>query len=196
MDASNCCLPFAVPSSNQTCLPPLHRSSPPFSHTHHTMASATRLERLRKLTLADIDALPDRPLEPIVSDSDASGGVSLEPALGQPSKQTTAKTVAPHTEPVAEEQVTDRRFVWLKDVASSYNPAPMPQSSIAATPPPSAALPAINLQRGDLAQAQHHFAPIQAVAKYPYRFCDKAHQQDIASAFFDQGQFWAREWDL
>jgi hypothetical protein len=57
-------------------------------------------------------------------------------------------------------------------------------------------LPVSDLQRGDLASPRHHFTPIQALAKYPYKYCNKIHMQDIASAFFDQGKFWQREWDL
>jgi hypothetical protein len=74
--------------------------------------------------------------------------------------------------------------------------------SLSATQTPTApskvspALPTTNLNRGDLATVYHLFTPIQALAKYPYKFCDKNHSQDIASAFFDGGKFWKREWDL
>jgi hypothetical protein len=40
------------------------------------------------------------------------------------------------------------------------------------------------------------FCPILPVAKYPYKYVPKASSQAVASSFFDQGQFWAREWDL
>jgi hypothetical protein len=50
-----------------------------------------------------------------------------------------------------------------------------------------------------LAQVTTHgeyFCPILPVAKYPYNYVPKAESQAVASAFFDQGQFWKREWDL
>jgi len=40
------------------------------------------------------------------------------------------------------------------------------------------------------------FCPIQALAKYPYKFVPKAYSQAVASAIFDGGKFWQREWDL
>ncbi|ENI06892.1 hypothetical protein COCC4DRAFT_49509 [Bipolaris maydis ATCC 48331] len=56
--------------------------------------------------------------------------------------------------------------------------------------------PTTNLRRGELASAHDHFTPIQALAKYPYTYCDKSHMQPIASAIFDQGKFWNRVWDI
>ena len=40
------------------------------------------------------------------------------------------------------------------------------------------------------------FCLILPIAKYPYKYVPKAHSQAVASAFFDNGQFWSREWDL
>lgn len=57
-------------------------------------------------------------------------------------------------------------------------------------------LPVTDLQRGDLASPRYHFTPIQALAKYPYKFCGRDLLQQVASAFFDQGKFWKREWEL
>ncbi|KAJ4340925.1 hypothetical protein N0V95_007379 [Ascochyta clinopodiicola] len=161
------------------------------------MASAARLQRLRKLTQVDVDALPDLAPEPAFDDSDVSGGVPLEPLIDTPSEQTAADSRQPRPEQTTDEPNTDRRYLWLKDTESSYNPISMLKSPInTATPKPSAALPATNLKRGDLASTRLHFTPIQALGKYPYKFCNKTNSQDIASAFFDQGKFWAREWDL
>lgn len=89
----------------------------------------------------------------------------------------------------------DRRFVLIEGAASSYSPSATMQVPVC---PPTAAkkLPTTNLQRGDLASLYDHFTPLLAVAKYPYKFCNKQHSQDIASAFFDEGKFWLREWDL
>ncbi|KAJ8105879.1 hypothetical protein OPT61_g9913 [Boeremia exigua] len=145
------------------------------------MASTARLERLRKLVQADLSALPDRTPEPVASDSDASGGVALDP-VDAPSKQP-----AP-TQPTPQPN-TDR---WLNDAESANRP------SIASTPPPppGAPLPPTTLNRGDLGSSTQHYAPVLALSRYPYKWCDKRHSQDIVSAFFDQGKFWAREWDL
>ena len=166
------------------------------------MALAARLERLRKIVQADLAALPDRAVEPIASDSDASGGVPLEPLVETVNKQTAADVVQPPTKPLTKKPSTellntDRRYVWLKDAESSYNPSAITKTALTASPPKSTAkLPSSKLNRGDLAPATQHYAPIVALAKYPYKWCDRTHSQDIASAFFDQGKFWAREWDL
>jgi hypothetical protein len=148
--------------------------------------------------LTCLQALPDRVItpEPVVDNDDVSGGVSLlEPqaAAEDSSKQSeVALPTRPAPAPAAE--ITDRRFVLVKGAGSSYNTGTMRSS--AAPPKQTSKLSATNLQRGDLAAPHHHFTPIQALAKYPYRFCDKSLSQDIASAFFDGGKFWDREWDL
>jgi len=162
------------------------------------MASAARLERLRKIVQQDLDALPDRPsIGPIVSDSDTSGGIALE-VIDAPSKQPEAIVqTPPESVPITSAANTDRRFVLLKDAESSYNPKSMPKPAATdTTPKPAAPLPSKNLHRGDLGSATQHYSPVLALSRYPYRWCDKTHSQDIASAFFDQGKFWAREWDL
>lgn len=142
-------------------------------------ASAARLERLRNIVQQDLDALPDRPsAEP--SDRPA--------AFVQPQ---------PDPAPIAPEPNTDRRFVLVKDADSSYNPKSMPKPASTTAPPKLAALlPSNNLNRGDLGSATEHYSPIVALSRYPYKWCNKTHSQDIASAFFDEGKFWAREWDL
>jgi len=58
------------------------------------------------------------------------------------------------------------------------------------------ALTDTDLKPGGLISFGHKFTSIQALSKYPYKFCNKADMQDIASAFFDAGKFWDREWDL
>jgi hypothetical protein len=184
------------------------------------MASASRLDRLAKLVQKDINvsgsvfwrqhvttlltseqALPFRPLPPEptrVDDDDESGGVLLEEPqlpLAACSKQL---ATSPHKEvmPVSPKAQpnTDRRFLWIEGAVSSYNPGKM--SKVANPPPSSSPLPSSDLNRGDPTAPHHHFTPILALAKYPYRFCNKSHSQDIASAFFDAGKFWKREWDL
>ncbi|KAG9384768.1 hypothetical protein A1F94_004315 [Pyrenophora tritici-repentis] len=163
------------------------------------MASSARLNRLRRLIEPDLNVLPDRPAssDP-VPDSDDDGRVLLEPTASHaPESKPTAPSKADMTTkaPAAN---TDRRFIWVKDAESSFNPNLDSMRLTTAPSPPSGAtkLPAIDLQCGDLASARNHYTPIQALAKYPYKYCNKIHMQDIASAFFDQGKFWEREWDL
>lgn len=164
------------------------------------MAPAARLERLQKLIQADLDVLPDRTPEPIVSSSDVSSDVSLQHTAGVVNKPTATNLAQRQTKPVSvkpttEEPNTGCRYVWLKDAKSSHIPASNTKS-ITPSPKPTARLPATKLNRGDLAPPAQHYTPILALAKYPYKWCDKADSQDIASAFFDRGKFWAREWDL
>jgi hypothetical protein len=134
-----------------------------------------------------------------MEDKDDSGGVSLvKPQLldDTPIKQPAVKPSIKATFVTAEVQANnERRFLLVEGVESSYNLGAIPPLT---TMPASlaAALPATDLNHGDIAAAQHHFAPILALAKYPYKFCNKSHSQDIALAFFDQGKFWNREWDL
>ena len=174
--------------------PMVHRARQPNS----TMASTARLERLRKIVQQDLDALPDLPpTEPIFSDSDTSGGIALE-VVDAPNKQPEA-IVQPQPEPtpITSDANTDRRFVLLKGAESSFNPKSMPKSATTTVPPkPAAPLPSNNLNRGDLGSATDHYSPVVALSRYPYKWCNKIHSQDIASAFFDQGKFWTREWDL
>ncbi|KAI4645459.1 uncharacterized protein J4E78_009369 [Alternaria triticimaculans] len=175
--------------------------------------ASSRLQRLQRSVQTDLDALPDRPVSPQpepnpepkpdhASYNDSTGGVSLEnaPPNAPASKQdSTSKIDTSIKTPPAVEN-TERRYVWVKDADSSFNPnLDSMRLSTASAPAPqtgAAGLPATDLQRGDIASPRHHFTPIQALSKYPYKYCDKSHMQDIASAFFDQGKFWQREWDL
>jgi len=75
-------------------------------------------------------------------------------------------------------------------------PPPLPPAAAQSRPPTTATMPPTDLQRGQLASSRHRFAPIRGWSKYPYAFCDEPRTQAIASAFFDQGKFWGREWDL
>lgn len=154
-----------------------------------------------QLTANYKQALPDRPTQPDAEpaeDNDSHcGGVSLEePQLHLPSesKQTSDEASATVTTPTGSSPNTERRFVLVEGAVSSYNMGSKRPAN--ALPAPYAPLPSIDLHRGDLAAARHHFTPIVALSKYPYKFCDESHFQDIASAFFDAGKFWNRQWDL
>jgi hypothetical protein len=162
----------------------------------HLERLQARLERLHHTVQADLEALPTLTPEPILSDSDSTGGVALD-SLQTPGDQSAADAVQPDNTPSAPQPNPDRRYVWLPDAESSYNPtaSPVPLANTA-TLPPSTPLLCPDLNRGDLGSATKHYCPIVALSRYPYRWCDKADSQDIASAFFDQGKFWEREWDL
>lgn len=163
------------------------------------MASAARLERLRKLIQAEVDALPERSSVPIVDGGDTPEGAVHEPPIDASSQQTTTGPPQLQAESTIQELSTNRwntRTKVGRDTGCSHDSASIPTSVATTSLTLSAPLPATKLNRGDLAQAQQYFTPIQALAKYPYRFCNRSHQQDVASAFFDQGKFWAREWDL
>ncbi|KAF2826313.1 hypothetical protein CC86DRAFT_27947 [Ophiobolus disseminans] len=171
--------------------------------------SRLRLEQLRKLVQANIDALPDRPVSPepaAVLDDDASGGVSLEGLSleNEPPQATASSKQLPVDPPIKTAPVPtdsaasiiptqappnpDRRFVWVEGAVSSWNLGNMEKST--------STLPASGLHRGDLAPAHYPFTPILPLSKYPYKFCNPAQSQDITEAAFDKGQFWRREWDL
>ncbi|KAI9708315.1 MAG: hypothetical protein M1820_004019 [Bogoriella megaspora] len=51
-------------------------------------------------------------------------------------------------------------------------------------------------RRGVLSTPGDWFCPIVALSKYPYTFVNESASQPIASAFFDNGKFWLREWEL
>ncbi|KAF2464640.1 uncharacterized protein BDR25DRAFT_95977 [Lindgomyces ingoldianus] len=190
--------------------------------TAQAMASASRLNRLRELVSSDLQALPDKFVENDhgpVSDDDTTGGVSLSLSGGPPPYKQSEPTrrVSQPGRPELTQQVSttqssgntqgtstssipsvphlanpERQFVWMQDQASSWNLGSQPNLSSFAT----TKLPAPRLQKGTLASARQEYTPIFALAKYPYKFCNKNFKQDIATHFFDAGKFWAREWDL
>ena len=49
---------------------------------------------------------------------------------------------------------------------------------------------------GVLAKIGHDFCPYAAVAKFPYKYIDKAHLQSVSEVHFAGGQFRARGWTL
>ncbi|KAF2118635.1 hypothetical protein BDV96DRAFT_642822 [Lophiotrema nucula] len=171
------------------------------------MAYASRLARLNMLVQTDLQALPDRGPTPI-SDDEESGGIALDPGADAPAedKQSdgeatsqdpgTKATGAPQSEqPTPQEATqenTETRFVWVSGAASTFNFGSAPKLSTL----PSTPLPAADVKRGELASPEDAFTPIVALSKYPYKFCSKDLLQDIATAFFDAGKFWNREWDL
>lgn len=171
------------------------------------MVSSERLEKLRGLIKSDVDALPDRRISPdrMLDDSDSSGGVPLEPHLldmpiakQDTSEKTGSSLAISASAPTASlTENPDRQSFWTNNASSSFNPSlESIRISDTLSTPHIQDPPTTNLQRGELASARHHFTPIQALAKYPYTYCNKSHMQTVASAFFDQGKFWNRVWDM
>jgi hypothetical protein len=164
-------------------------------------SAAARLARLRLSVQSDLNALPDQPnpnpnpeLESEI-DEDTSGGVCLDSSSKQPDTAPSPVPAPPVTFNTPEEEIPqenlERRFVWKQGVTSSYNLGSQPK--LAALP--IYKLPPVDLKKGETA-TQKYFTSITALSKYPYLFCNKSCMQDIASAFFDAGKFWTREWDL
>ena len=57
-------------------------------------------------------------------------------------------------------------------------------------------MPNPEMRLGELASREYEFCPVQAVAKYPYRYLNKADSEVVSNAFFAAGQFRARGWNL
>lgn len=51
-------------------------------------------------------------------------------------------------------------------------------------------------RKGEPAPLGLGFCPFTAVTKFCYKFVKREFQQPIATAFFDEGKIWNREWDL
>ena len=178
---------------------------------------AARLERVRLLSQQDLATLPDKtrttsPESPMDDKAAPGGGVALfpdatesteiapSPSADEVSKRTSSPDANMVTKEVPEParptnvqtENTERRFVLVQGVGSSYNLG----SSLQLSPLPARPLPPAQLKTGELAATHEKFTPIVGLSKYPYKFCNKDCMQTIASAFFDQGKFWAREWDL
>lgn len=83
--------------------------------------------------------------------------------------------------------------LWSSRNANETN---SPGSTLQLCPRPAQPLPPGDLKTSELAAVHEKFTPIVGLSKYPYKFCSKDCMQDIALAFFDREQFWAREWDL
>ncbi|KAF2016674.1 hypothetical protein BU24DRAFT_423048 [Aaosphaeria arxii CBS 175.79] len=169
---------------------------------------AARLTRLTDLVGSDLDAIPNQRFQvdvPDPSDDEKEGGIALgcenateeftDSIDDQPTVSAATGSIdnqSGDSSAFASTENTDRRFVWMPGEASSYNLGTAP-----ATPSsPYKALPPTDLQRGELAPPGKYFTPLLALAKYPYRYCDRDSLQNVASQFFDGGKFWAREWDI
>jgi len=180
----------------------MERYSPP------NMDNCPSPDTARKLFEQDyfqnlLQTLPDRPELMTPSDvpdsSDHEAAASGEPPLVptvQPSDNTGADNLDPShvtTPPPAARLSPTTRHTAPPSPPSAIDQAPLSpvqsSSSSDSLPPP-------DQRVGDLAPKDAQFTPILALAKYPYKFVSKNYSQAIASAFFDGGKFWARDWDL
>ena len=89
--------------------------------------------------------------------------------------QTHGNSSDPSKKPEASHRRTDSSEASVKSFKSAYESHP---------------------QLGRLASPDDQFCPVMAVAKYPYKFVHKHLQEKIAQKFFNNGQFWDREWDM
>lgn len=183
----------------------LTRNSPhPQSSTFVNSVMQSRLDRLRKLVEPDLQALPERAASPELSDDDTGGGISLDTTASnvvelqadeqeQEQEQKKAEPKACFTAvPTKLEEAPEKLFLLKEGATSLHNVSAASEISKF----PSAALPPLHLSKGELSPAGQQFTPITAFSKYPYKFCNLSNSQAIASAFFDAGKFWDREWDL
>ena len=51
-------------------------------------------------------------------------------------------------------------------------------------------------RKGEPAPLGINFTPFGAVTKFCYKFVKRELQQPLATAFFDEGKIWNREWDM
>ena len=147
------------------------------------MATLSRAERL--VAVLGKDSLP-----PKLPTSDT---VSYDVA----NQQTETKEATASTQPAED----------LNEGHDWWNTAPqIPQSHFTANLTTALAVPAIS-NAGDTtypfdpdygkpAPLGVSFSPFLAVTKFPYKFVKKELLQPIASAFFDEGKIWNREWDM
>ena len=188
--------------------------------SHKGMASS-RLNRLKAIVAkTDLESLPDlsslsleektngvaydraHSTEPAESSAKAGdGGVALPFELLQSitrPPQTQKSTPEPPEQSIANSEKTEEpnierngenRFLWL--TAPSFDP-PNTQRASRSSPSP----PSLNLKGGELAPPNLSFSPILPLSKYPYKFINGNAMQTVASAFFDNQQFWQRKWDL
>lgn len=166
----------------------------------------SRLDRLNKLVRPDLQTLLDRPPSPEFIDEDTNGGVSLENLTIETTEPTPEINSTPveNKQPVKieskdptassapNEDNSERRFVWVQGAVSSYNLG----SALKLSTLPTVKLSPSNPRKGQPALASQCFTPIIALSKFPYKFCNPNNSQEIATAFFDAGKFWVREWDL
>ena len=72
---------------------------------------------------------------------------------------------------------------------------------IAQPPPPSVQHPRMSTSTpipgdGKVAPLGLNFCPLIPITKFPYKFVKREFMQEIASAFFDEGKIWSREWEV
>ena len=53
-----------------------------------------------------------------------------------------------------------------------------------------------NIRLGDIAHHVQNFCPLMAVAKYPYKYANKADSEIISQGYFAAGLFHQRGWTL
>jgi hypothetical protein len=84
------------------------------------------------------------------------------------------------------EQQSSQGDDWWNAKPKITQPPPRPQRQ--PIPPPD-----IPMKPAPLGM---NFCPLIAITKFPYKFVSKQYMQQIASAFFDEGKIWNRDWEV
>ena len=92
-----------------------------------------------------------------------------------------------------EDQLTDD---WWNAVPRLPRPNPLQQSNMAPAALAADGSFTFDPRKGEPAPLGIDFSPFAAVTKFCYKFVRKELQQPLATAFFDEGKIWNREWDL
>jgi hypothetical protein len=176
----------------------------------------SRLERLRKMTAADLEKLPDLLPGPLPAPD-------TELALPIASLALTAKVVAPaaalaeRPNLIASLSDWESESEWEGDchiemtliseaertLSQTYNKdghrsksdgssSDFSEEEVYAEP----AAGNNGLQWGQLSPVGQSFCPVLPVSKFPYKCIPKKDSESVADKFFKAGQFWARELDL
>ncbi len=122
---------------------------------------------------------------------DVIGEKNLPPKL--PPKEPTVKKEQNTTAKAPEKSSTDENNWWdakpiIQQPTTTRSTIPGVTSHNGAyTPDP---------HKGAPAPLGIKFSPFIAVTKFPYKFVKPELLQPLASAFFDEGKIWNREWDM
>ena len=98
------------------------------------------------------------------------------------------------------EEEKERTDNWWDAMPQLPRQAPKTQTQVTQPTPPYILDDSLHFdfdsRNGDPAPLGFNFCPFTAVTKFCYKFVRKDLQQPIATAFFDEGKIWNREWDL
>ena len=154
-------------------------SAPPLPNPITTMP-ASRMDRLIKVL---------------------GGEENLPPKLPQPAGVTPQQQTDQDIQPIddfLQEQPRSQGSEWWNATSKIAQPVPLSQSHTT-----SAAISSLgpmsypfDPRKDEPAPLGLNFCPFIAITKLPYKFVKREFMQGIATAFFDEGKIWSREWDV